>query len=130
MFVDITEKVLMEQEKARLEAEKIYLQEEIKTVHNFEEIIGTSEAIKKVLKSVEKVAGTDATVLVTGETGTGKELIARAIHNLSTRKQGVLVKVNCAAIPAGLIESEPCDARPFYNELLERGELEERLRPQ
>jgi PAS domain S-box-containing protein len=106
MFIDITEKVLMEQEKARLEAEKIYLQEEIKTVHNFEEIIGTSEAIKKVLKSVEKVAGTDATVLVTGETGTGKELIARAIHNLSTRKQGVLVKVNCAAIPAGLIESE------------------------
>ncbi|ALA60389.1 sigma-54-dependent Fis family transcriptional regulator [Nitrospira moscoviensis] len=106
MFLDITEQVLMEQEKARLEAANLYLQEEIKTVHNFEEIIGTSPAIKKVLQAVEKVAATDATVLVTGETGTGKELIARAIHNLSTRKDGVLVKVNCAAIPAGLIESE------------------------
>jgi PAS domain S-box-containing protein len=106
MFLDITEKVLMEQEKARLEAANLYLQEEIKTAHNFEEIIGTSAAIRKVLQAVEKVAATDATVLVTGETGTGKELIARAIHNLSTRKRGVLVKVNCAAIPAGLIESE------------------------
>ncbi|MGC4099566.1 MAG: sigma 54-interacting transcriptional regulator [Nitrospira sp.] len=106
MFIDITEKVLMEQEKARLEAANIYLQEEIKTTHNFEEIIGTSGAIKKVLQAIEQVAGTDATVLVTGETGTGKELIARAIHNVSHRKQGVLVKVNCAAIPAGLIESE------------------------
>jgi PAS domain S-box-containing protein len=106
MFIDITERVLMEQEKARLEAENLYLQEEIKTAHNFEEIIGTSPRIKKVLQAVEKVAATDATVLVTGETGTGKELIARAIHHLSTRKDGVLVKVNCAAIPAGLIESE------------------------
>lgn len=106
MFIDITEKVLMEQEKARLEAANIYLQEEIKTTHNFEEIIGRSGAIKKVLQGIEQVAGTDATVLITGETGTGKELIARAIHNLSHRKQGVLVKVNCAAIPAGLIESE------------------------
>jgi formate hydrogenlyase transcriptional activator len=106
MFVDITERVLMEQEKARLEAANVYLQEEIKTEHNFEEIIGVSPPIKKVLQAIEKVAGTDATVLVTGETGTGKELIARAIHNLSQRKAGVLVKVNCAAIPAGLIESE------------------------
>ena len=106
MFIDITDKVLMEQEKARLEAANVYLQEEIKTAHNFEEIIGTSTAIKKVLQSIEKVAATDATVLVTGETGTGKELIARAIHNLSNRKDGVLVKVNCATIPAGLIESE------------------------
>ena len=106
MFVDITERVLMEQEKARLEAANVYLQEEIKTEHNFEEIIGTSTAIKKVLQAIEKVAATDATVLVTGETGTGKELIARAIHHLSNRKDGVLVKVNCAAIPAGLIESE------------------------
>src|SRR5262245_1379430 len=106
MFIDITEKILMEQERARLEAANTYLQEEIKTAHNFEEIIGTSTAIKKVLQAIEKVAATDATVLVTGETGTGKELIARAIHNLSNRKQGVLVKVNCAAIPAGLIESE------------------------
>ena len=106
MFLDITERIQMEQEKARLEAEKVYLQEEIKTEHNFEEIIGTSTAIKKVLQAIEKVAATDATVLVTGETGTGKELIARAIHHLSNRKAGVLVKVNCAAIPAGLIESE------------------------
>ncbi len=106
MFVDITERVLMEQEKARLEAQKTYLQEEIQIEHNFEEVIGTAPAIKKVLKAVEQVAGTDATVLIGGETGTGKELIARAIHNLSPRKQGVLVKVNCAAIPAGLIESE------------------------
>lgn len=106
MFVDITERVLMEQEKARLEAANVYLQEEIKTEHNFEEIIGVSPPIKKVLQAIEKVAATEATVLVTGETGTGKELIARAIHNLSQRKAGVLVKVNCAAIPAGLIESE------------------------
>ena len=106
MFVDITERVLMEQEKARLEAANVYLQEEIKTEHNFEEMIGTSSAIKKVFQAIEKVATTDATVLVTGETGTGKELIARAIHHLSHRKDGVLVKVNCAAIPAGLIESE------------------------
>jgi formate hydrogenlyase transcriptional activator len=106
MFVDITERVLIEREKARLEAANVYLQEEIKTEHNFEEIIGTSTVIKKVLQAIEKVAATDATVLVTGETGTGKELIARAIHHLSNRKDGVLVKVNCAAIPAGLIESE------------------------
>ncbi len=106
MFLDITDKVLMEQEKARLEAANVYLQEEIETAHNFEEIVGTSSAIKKVLQAVEKVAATDATVLVAGETGTGKELIARAIHHLSNRKDGVLVKVNCAAIPAGLIESE------------------------
>ena len=106
MFVDITDRVLMEQEKARLEAQRTYLQEEIQTEHNFEEVIGTAPAIKKVLRAVEQVATTDATVLITGETGTGKELIARAIHNLSPRRQGVLVKVNCAAIPAGLIESE------------------------
>lgn len=106
MFLDITEQVLMEQAKVRLEAENIYLQEEIKTAHNFEEIIGSSIPIRKVMQAIEKVAATDATVLVTGETGTGKELIARAIHHLSQRKDGVLVKVNCAAIPAGLIESE------------------------
>ena len=106
MFVDITEQVLMEQEKARLEAQAVYLQEEIKGSHNFEELIGASTSLKKVLKNVERVAPTDSTVLVTGETGTGKELIARAIHNLSPRKSKPLVKVNCAAIPAGLIESE------------------------
>ncbi len=106
MFVDITERVLMEQEKARLEAQAVYLQEEIKGTHNFEELIGSSTTLKKVLKNVERVAPTDSTVLITGETGTGKELIARAIHNLSPRKGRPLVKVNCAAIPAGLIESE------------------------
>ncbi len=106
MFVDITEQVLMEQEKARLEAQNVYLQEEIKGSHNFEELIGASSSLKKVLNNVERVAPTDSTVLITGETGTGKELIARAIHNLSSRKDKPLVKVNCAAIPAGLIESE------------------------
>lgn len=106
MFIDITEQVLMEQEKARLEAQAVYLQEEIKGSHNFEELIGSSTSLKKVLKGVERVAPTDSTVLITGETGTGKELIARAVHNLSPRKDRALVKVNCAAIPAGLIESE------------------------
>jgi transcriptional regulator with GAF, ATPase, and Fis domain len=106
MFLDITEKVLMEQEKARLEAQNVYLQEEIKGTHNFEELIGSSSTLKKVLKNVERVAPIDSTVLITGETGTGKELIARAIHSLSSRKDKPLVKVNCAAIPAGLIESE------------------------
>jgi len=106
MFIDITERVLMEQEKARLEAQNVYLQEEIKGTHNFEELIGSSSTLKKVLKNVERVAPTDSTVLITGETGTGKELIARAIHNLSPRKNKPLVKVNCAAIPSGLIESE------------------------
>lgn len=106
MFVDITEQVLIEQEKARLEAQNVYLQEEIKGTHNFEELIGGSTSLRKVLKNVERVAPTDSTVLITGETGTGKELIARAIHNLSLRKAKPLVKVNCAAIPAGLIESE------------------------
>ena len=106
MFVDITEQVLMEQEKARLEAQNVYLQEEIKGSHNFEELIGSSTSLKKILKNVERVAPTDSTVLITGETGTGKELIARAIHNLSPRKDKPLVKVNCAAIPFGLIESE------------------------
>lgn len=106
MFIDITEQVLMEQEKARLEAQAVYLQEEIKVTHNFEELIGSSSSLKKVLKNVERVAPTDSTVLITGETGTGKELIARAIHDLSPRKDRPLVKVNCAAIPSGLIESE------------------------
>ncbi len=106
MFLDITERILMEQEKARIEAQNIYLQEEIRGSHNFEELIGGSTSLKKVLKNVGRVAPTDSTVLITGETGTGKELIARAIHNLSPRKDRPLVKVNCAAIPAGLIESE------------------------
>ncbi len=106
MFLDITEQVMAEQENARLQAQNVYLQEEIKLTHNFEELIGSSSSLKKVLKNVERVAPTDSTVLITGETGTGKELIARAIHNLSPRRNKALVKVNCAAIPAGLIESE------------------------
>lgn len=106
MFIDITERVLLEQEKERLEAQSRYLQEEIQLTHNFEELIGSSGSLKRVLSNVERVAPTDSTVLITGETGTGKELIARAIHNLSPRKARALVKVNCAAIPAGLIESE------------------------
>ena len=74
--------------------------------HNFEELIGSSTTLKKILRNVERVSPTDSTVLITGETGTGKELIARAIHNLSPRKDRPLIKVNCAAIPSGLIESE------------------------
>jgi PAS domain S-box-containing protein len=96
----------VEQLKNRLQAENIYLQEEIKTEYNFEEIIGQSTALQKVLRKVEQVAPTESTVLIQGETGTGKELVARAIHNLSPRKDRPLVKVNCPALPAGLIESE------------------------
>lgn len=92
--------------KNRLQAENIYLQEEIKLDHNFEEIITGSDALKKVLRKVEQVASTDATVLILGETGTGKELFARAIHNISSRRERPLVKVNCAALPVNLIESE------------------------
>lgn len=92
--------------KARLEQENKYLQQEIKLTHNFEEIISQSKLFKKVLGKVEQVAKTDATVLILGESGTGKELIARAVHNLSKRKSRPMVKVNCAALPATLIESE------------------------
>lgn len=92
--------------KERLAAESAYLQEEIKLNQNFEEIIGNSRALRKVLKSAEQVASTQSTVLIQGETGTGKELLARAIHALSTRRDHALVKVNCAALPSNLIESE------------------------
>ncbi len=92
--------------RQRLAEEKLYLSEEIKTEHNFEEIVGGSPALKSVLRQVEIVAPTDSTVLILGETGTGKELIARAIHNLSGRRDHTFVKVNCAAIPLGLLESE------------------------
>src|SRR5258706_2304007 len=92
--------------KNKLQEEKLYLQEEIRTEYNFEEIVGTSATLKRALQDVETVAPTDSTVLIFGETGTGKELIARALHNLSGRAEHTLVKVNCAAIPTGLLESE------------------------
>ena len=96
----------VEKLKTRLQQENIYLQEEIKTEYNFEEIIGESESLKIVLRKVEQVAPTDATVLIEGESGTGKELIAHAIHSMSPRKEQPLVKVNCGAISSGLVESE------------------------
>ena len=105
-FVDITDRVLAEREQARLQQQNLYLQEEIKSVHNFDQIVGRSPALLAVLAEVGRVAATDATVLVTGETGTGKELIARAVHFASQRKDKPLIKVNCAALPAGLVESE------------------------
>jgi formate hydrogenlyase transcriptional activator len=92
--------------RARLAQERRYLEEELRTEHDFEEIVGESAALKAVLKQVETVAPTNSTVLILGETGTGKELIARAIHNLSSRSEQPFVKVNCAAIPLGLLESE------------------------
>jgi formate hydrogenlyase transcriptional activator len=92
--------------KGRLEKENVYLQEEIRTVHNFEEIVGSSPALLSLLRKVDQVAPTDSSVLIYGETGTGKELIARAIHDRSNRKDRPLVKVNCSAISAGLVESE------------------------
>src|SRR5262249_8611398 len=104
--VDVTAQVLSERERARLEQQNRYLQEEIKAAHNFEPIIGRSPPLLHVLDQVGRVAPTDASVLVTGETGTGKELIARAVHSTSRRKDRPLIKVNCAALPAGLVESE------------------------
>src|SRR6266446_4056096 len=92
--------------RAKLEQENVYLQEEIRTEHNFEEIVGNSPALLAVLQKIEQVAPTDSTILIYGETGTGKELIARAIHDRSARKNRPLVKVNCSAISAGLVESE------------------------
>ena len=90
----------------RLIEEKAYLEEELRTEYNFEEIVGESSALKRVLSQTETVAPTQATVLILGETGTGKELIARAIHNISARRERTFVKLNCAAIPTGLLESE------------------------
>ena len=92
--------------KNRLEAENLYLQEEIKTQHSFDEIVGESTAIKTVLEAVETVAPTQANVIISGETGTGKELVARALHRLSSRRDKTLIKVNCASIPKELFESE------------------------
>ena len=116
-FIDITRRKQQEEAleraleevkalKDRLEHENQYLQEEIRVEHNFEEIIGNSGALKRVLSRLEKVADTDATVMVTGETGVGKELFARAVHQSSRRSERAFVKVNCAALPQNLIESE------------------------
>jgi transcriptional regulator with GAF, ATPase, and Fis domain len=96
----------IEQLRDRLEAENLYLRDQIDIEHKHEEIIGQSEAIRKVLLQVEQVANTDSTVLLLGETGTGKELMARAIHGLSARKGRPMIKLNCAALPATLIEAE------------------------
>ena len=90
----------------QLGEEKLYLQDEIRSEYNFEEIIGESVGLKDILDQLQTVAPTDSTILILGETGTGKELIARAIHHLSARRERTLVKVNCAAIPTGLLESE------------------------
>lgn len=106
MLIDVTDRVLAEQERNRLQQQNAYLREEIKSEYNFEEIIGDSSALRSALDKVGQVASTDVTVLIQGETGTGKELIARAIHDLSPRRERPLVKVNCGAISAGLVESE------------------------
>jgi formate hydrogenlyase transcriptional activator len=110
VLADVTERRLAEEEihrlKERLEAENVYLRTEVSGVHRYGELIGRSEGILKVLQQVNQVAGTDMTVLVLGETGTGKELVARAVHGQSGRRERPLVKVNCSALPGELIESE------------------------
>ena len=96
----------IEQLNAQLAREKVYLEDEIRSEQLFEDIIGTSPALRRVLHEVETVAPTDSTVLILGETGSGKELVARAIHQLSGRREQAFVRLNCAAIPTGLLESE------------------------
>jgi formate hydrogenlyase transcriptional activator len=96
----------IEELNAQLAREKLYLEDEIRSDHQFDEIIGRSKALTRVLRVIATVAPTDSTVLITGETGSGKELVARAIHQLSARREHAFVKLNCAAIPTGLLESE------------------------
>lgn len=103
---DIDQRERAEAALQKLRSEKQYLQEEIRSEYNFDEIVGDSEAIRHVFKSISRVAATETTVLITGETGTGKELVARALHNMSGRRDGPFIKVNCAALPVNLIESE------------------------
>lgn len=103
---NVNERIKAEKKIHSLQQETEYLKEELKTLHNFEEIIGKSQPLLRIFEDMENVAVTDATVLILGESGTGKELVARAIHNRSRRKNKPLIKVNCAAIPASLIESE------------------------
>ncbi len=106
MLVDITERVLAERERVRLTQHNAYLREEIESEFHFEEIIGRSQGLRRALEQVRQVAATDSTVLILGETGTGKELIARALHSSSRRRERPLIKLNCAALPPGLVESE------------------------
>jgi formate hydrogenlyase transcriptional activator len=106
MFLDITDRVLMERERAQLQAHNDYLWEEIRSEHNFGDIIGQSPGLQKVMQQIQLVAPTCSTVLVTGESGTGKELVARAIHDHSPRRGHVLIKVNCSAVPENLFDSE------------------------
>ena len=103
---DIADRMQEEQQIRQLQLEKTYLESEVKAAENQNDMIGVSQPMKEVYINIEKVAGTDSTVLINGETGTGKELVARAIHQASTRSDKVLIKVNCAALPANLIESE------------------------
>jgi PAS domain S-box-containing protein len=103
---DIQDRKRTEAELRKLERESSYLREELETLRGFGEMVASSTAMEEVFQKIQEVAATDATVLIIGETGTGKELVARAIHGASDRKDGVLVKVDCAALPAGLIESE------------------------
>jgi len=103
---DLSEKVQAQEQLERKEQEKRYFEEELYTENRFEDIIGESMALKAVLRQAETVAATDVTVLILGETGTGKDLVARAIHQLSSRREHNLIKLNCAAIPTGLLESE------------------------
>ncbi|MCC6320623.1 MAG: sigma 54-interacting transcriptional regulator [Phycisphaerales bacterium] len=106
MFLDITDRVLMEQEQSRLSAENRRLNDEIRSSHNYGDIVGSSPSLRAVLERVDRVAPTDSTVLIHGETGAGKELIARSIHDRSRRRDAPFIKVNCAALPVGLVESE------------------------
>jgi transcriptional regulator with GAF, ATPase, and Fis domain len=103
---DIDELKAAEEEVDQLQSEKTYLQEELRSEYNFDEIVGTSPPMQEVFDAIEQVAGTETTVLITGETGTGKELVARALHDRSDRADQVFVKVNCAALSSDLIESE------------------------
>src|SRR5262249_51179446 len=103
---DITGMKEAEEALRRAQEEKRYLAEELITTHKFDRLIGESASLKRILKQVETVAPTDAGVLILGETGTGKELIALAIHDLSSRREHAFVRLNCSAIPTGLLESE------------------------
>ncbi len=106
IWVDITDRVLADAERVRLQQQNLYLQDEINAAHNFEAIVGKSPPLCAVLEDVRRVAPTDASVLIAGETGTGKELIARAIHSASKRSGKPFIRVNCGALPTGLVESE------------------------